>query len=52
MNSSSDGYVLTITFFWNTINRTHSYMSVLFLNKIPAALAIKGCAFEGVAIVQ
>ena len=43
MISSIDVYVLTPTFFWDTINRTHSYVyfKALFLNKIAAASAIK-----------
>ena len=54
MISSIDAYVLTVNLSWNTINRTHSYMyfKALFLKKRAAALAIKGCAFAGIAIVQ
>ena len=52
MISSIDVYMLPLTFFWNTINRTYMYFKALFLNKRAAASAIKGCAFAGVAIVQ
>ena len=50
MISSIDVYALTVTFFGiRSIERTLTcqYFKALFLNKIAAASAIKGCAFEG-----
>ena len=50
MISSIDVYALTVTFFGiRSIERTLTcqYFKALFLNKIAASLAIKGCAFEG-----
>ena len=53
MISSIDIYVLTITLFGiRSIERTLTCISkALFMNKIAAVSAIKGCPFAGVAIV-
>ena len=54
MISSIDVYVLSLTFLGKrSIERTITCIfKALFLNKIAAASAIKGCAFAGIAIVQ